>query len=165
MPFEFRLAVPLRLARARRDGHRKELAILLRAVMAAEKALRLGEESLTRIGNEIARRAAQGVPGDELAQMSGQRDLASLRLPDLRERLAHAVERETAVREELAHATREVTVLEKLRREQFVEYRRELARKEQRMIDDVLVTRRARAMLESNDLEAHDLDLELELTR
>jgi flagellar export protein FliJ len=147
--FVFRLAVPLRLARVRRDEQRRELAIVYRDLRLAEAELREGFEQVERIGGEILARAGAGIAGSELAALSLGRDRARLRLPALRKQVDLLRVREEETRTALGSATREVTVLEKVRRRAFEEHRRDLRRREQAMIDDVLLVRRARAMADA----------------
>lgn len=146
--FTFRLEVPLRLARAQRTGLRKEMAIALRDRDVAEGLLEAGRAEVRLRGAELQRRTLEGIGGAELALLSGARDAAARKLPALQDRLRAADEREQEVRAQLAQATREVSVLEKLRHKAFEDWRRDLARREQAMIDDVVLVRKARAMAE-----------------
>ena len=144
MPFTFRLRVPLRIARARRDAQRKEFAVLLRELGEAEARQREAEDRLLGLGEELARRAREGIDGRGLAVLSEAKDRVRSRIPGLRETVRVLSRREEELRLALAHTTREVTVLEKLRRRAYVEYVQDLARRERKVIEDVLLVRRAR---------------------
>lgn len=146
MPFRFRLAVPLRLARARRDELRRELALALRALQQAEDAYRAAEQGLVLIGLEFEQRAAAGISGSELHALTVSREVARARLPGLLARMRTLTDREQEIRAGLAGAARETSVLEKLRTEAWRGWLRELARREQALIDDVVLVRRARAL-------------------
>ncbi len=158
MPFVFRLAVPLRLARANRDGQRRELAIAMRELLAAEQALRVAEENFERIGTELLARARGGIDGVEIAELSDARDRARVRLPALRVRVRETAAREEEIRRALAQSSREVTVLEKLRREAHREYVRGLQRREQKMIDDVVLVRRVRELAAARVRDAAEFE-------
>ncbi len=147
MPFRFRLEVPLRLARARRRGLRRDLAVALRELAAAERLLGDAEAHVARIAEEMSDAAGAGIRGAELHTLSQGRDRARARLPGLRAHRAGAAEREAALRAELAQAAQEVSVLDKLRHAARLEWQRDVARREQAAIDDVVLVRRARAAI------------------
>ncbi|MCE5246513.1 MAG: flagellar FliJ family protein [Candidatus Polarisedimenticolia bacterium] len=144
--FLFRLRAPLRLARLRRTEGRKDLALALRDRTIAEDQLRSGLQRVETIGAEIVESVRGGVDGASLRAYAAARDAARARVPGLRDRALAAARAEDEVRERLKQIGREVQVLEKLRREAFERWLRDLARREQAMVDDVVLVRRARAM-------------------
>ena len=144
--FLFRLRAPLRLARLRRTEGRKDLALALRDRTIAEDQLRSGLQRVETIGAEIVESVRGGVDGASLRAYAAARDAARARVRGLRDRALAAARAEDEVRERLKQIGREVQVLEKLRREAFERWLRDLARREQAMVDDVVLVRRARAM-------------------
>lgn len=154
MPFEFRLEVPLRLARARRDQGQRELAVALRELAAAEALYDDARGAAIRIGDEMTRRTLEGIAGSELHALTEGREAARARLPRLLARARQAAAREQEIRAALAAAGREVKVLEKLRAEAWRDWRRNLARREQAAIDDVVLVRRARERADTRELRA-----------
>lgn len=144
--FAFRLQAPLRLARLRRTEGRKDLALALRERTIAEDDLRAGLRRVETIGAEILDSVRGGVDGASLRAYAAARDAARARVPHLRDRALAAARVEDDVRERLKQVGREVQVLEKLRREAFDRWIHDLARREQAMVDDVVLVRRARAM-------------------
>ncbi len=154
MPFRFRLAVPLRLARARRNELRRELALALRDLSAAEEAARAGQHALDRIGAEYLERAAAGISGVELHALTAGREAARARLPGLLAHVRERAAREQEIRGALGAAAQEVSVLDRLRTEAWRRWLRDLARREQAMIDDVVLVRRARAAVRGEGVPA-----------
>lgn len=143
--FIFRLQLPLRLARVRRDSHRKELGAVIREILAGEQALADAEADIRTMGAQLLEQAQIGIGGAELRALSEVRDGVRKRIPGLKARLVQLNTELERVRTELLAATREVTVLEKLRRQAFEDWKREQAHREQAMVDDIVLVRRARA--------------------
>lgn len=144
--FIFRLQLPLRLARVRRDSYRKELGAVMREILAGERAVADAEADLLTIGAQLLERAQTGIGGAELQALSGVRDGVRKRIPVLKAKLVQLNTELERVRTELLAATREVTVLGKLRRQAFEDWKREQTHREQAMVDDIVLVRRARAI-------------------
>ncbi len=141
--FEYRLELPLRLARARREQQRRALAGVIREEQEAQAALDAQEQALVRLAETRVESSRLGVSGAELAVYDEtERRLVGAR-PALEERLRVAREAEDQAIAELAEVSREVKVLERQREDKRREWVRETERAEQAEIEDVMTVRLA----------------------
>ncbi len=142
--FRYRLDLLLRLARVRVSEHRRELALVLREVAGLEASAALCQEKIRDNDRELVLRRHKGITGGELARFHDVAERATGRLRMIEDRLVALLDRESELRSLLKAASREVKVLEKQYREQEAAYLRELARREQAGVDDVVLVRKAR---------------------
>lgn len=145
--FHYRLEVPLRLARVRLSQQRREMAELLAEMLPLEKALKLIREHIAAYDRELLSRARQGVRGDELQQLALDRQRREESLSRLLERWELLEEKDRQLKERIEGTSRRIKVLGKQRQEKWQEYQRDLARREQALIDDVVLSRKAREAL------------------
>jgi len=145
--FRYRLEVLLRLARVRLSQQRREMAELLAEILPLEKALQRIREHLVACDRELLLRARQGVRGDELQQLVLDRQRQEDNLSRLLERRELLEERDRQLKERIEGTSRRIKVLEKQRQEKWQEYQKDLARREQALIDDVVLSRKAREAL------------------
>ena len=141
--FVFPLDVPLRLARVRRGQARRELASAIHAAAAAEEALQQAARALRAVGREVERERVAGVTGGQLAVLDRLYESARVQVPPRRGRREAAAEQEQAARGQLAAATREVQVLERLRGESHARFQAAEGRREQAASDELVLVRRA----------------------
>lgn len=139
--FVFRLDLPLRLARSRRNQSRRELALVLRRLLSAEEELRRGEDHVKRAETALSHELADGVAGSVLPVLVAGVQTARGRLPGLRQRVRQVQEEEREVRTRLMAASREAQVFERLRQEAFQEFKRQEDRKLQAVADDIVLIR------------------------
>ena len=145
MRFEFRLETPLRVARAREKAARAELEHALAAHRDAEAALEEGRAALTRSEAELAREAREGIDASVLASWKDLIARGYRALEDFA-REVHALEEGVEeARLALAATRREVNTLEDVRHRESALWRREVNRREQRIVDDVVSQRALRA--------------------
>ena len=144
--FRFRLDVVERVRRQERDQHR-------RIVAEAVRAVRQLEDHLASIGHQMRRRVDEMI----LAQSHASLDVALVRTQEYHRNWLHRqvvnarVELErrqddlTSKRGELAEATMQLRVIEKLRERQWQRHVMEVKREEQSISDEIAVTRFVRA--------------------
>ena len=140
--FRFRLEVPLKLARVERDRRRRELGELLRELAVVEEQLACLEADERAWGEELLARARTGETGAGLAEATRMRERLRSRRPVLEERRGRLRAREREVRAVLADVSRQVKVLERLRREARVRHLREEDRREAKEVEDLVLGRR-----------------------
>lgn len=145
--FRYRLEVPLRLARVRLSQQRREMAELLAEILPLEKALKLVREHIASCDRELLERARQGVRGEELHQLVRDRQRREENLSRLLERREQLEEQDRELKERIEETSRRIKVLEKQRQEKWKAYQKDLARREQALIDDVVLSRKAREAL------------------
>lgn len=143
--FEFRLQLPLRLARVRRATLRRELAAAIRASIDADLRRAQAQRQLQAIGEERVQAVGRGITGADLQLAQTRHDAVARSLPTIDAELTRHRDEESRVRFELAKLSRELETLERLRREAYDAWRREHERLEQAAVDDAILVRRARA--------------------
>ncbi len=140
--FRFRLEVPLKLARIDRDQRRRELGELLRELAAVEEALARLDADEREWSRELAALVREGETGAVLAGAATLRERLRSRRPVLEDRRRKLAAREREARSALADVTRQVKVLERLRREARVRHLQEEAQREAAEVEDLVLGRR-----------------------
>jgi flagellar export protein FliJ len=149
-PFRFRLDLPLRLARVRRDELRRDLGDALRDAATADERCAAARAGIVELGRELVLRStAEGLTGAEVAWLSQQREHRREALPRLEGRREQAAARENEVRDRLQAVSREARVLERARERAHERWRRDLERRQQRKTDDLVLMRHTRALLKA----------------
>lgn len=143
--FQFRLQLPLRLARANRAALRRELAQIMRRSLDASSNLQAMQQRERDIVTELAADVARGASGADLALWTQQRELMRQALPQLQQIFDALAGQEQGVRQKLGQASRETETYERLNREAYDTWRREKERCDQALVDDAVLVRRARA--------------------
>ncbi len=142
--FQFRLQLPLRLARANRAALRRELALVMRQALEADRQRQALQQRIDDSAAGLAADAAKGASGADLALWTQRREAAHQALPALVQQIDAIAAQELAIREKLGQASRETETYERLRREAHDTWRREKERHDQALVDDAVLVRRAR---------------------
>jgi flagellar export protein FliJ len=140
--FEFRLQIPLRMARAGRVSLRRDLAHALRELLDAQQATEQLQIAIRGEQEALRAQAATGIGGAELQHRTNLLESLGRALPALESRISRAREEENRVRQALAEASRQVETLERMRREAYDAWRRDQARQELAALDDTTMMRR-----------------------
>lgn len=143
--FQFRLQLPLRLARANRAALRRELAQVMRQSLDANSNLQAMQQKEREIVSELAAGVDRGASGADLTMWTLQRELMRQALPQLQQICDDLVGQEQGVRQKLGQVSRETETYERLKREAYDAWRREKERHDQALVDDAVLVRRARA--------------------
>jgi flagellar protein FliJ len=136
--FKFRLTTLQRLREVERDDRRSQLADALQAERIIQERIDELDQEADAVRQMVKRAAGPGkLNVDQI--MNSQRYEAQLRAErvsaeDRRQLILQEIERR---REALAHADREVRILEKLREHQWDNFRKDEQKKEQRLFDEM----------------------------
>ncbi|MDQ7006555.1 MAG: flagellar FliJ family protein [Acidobacteriota bacterium] len=140
--FRYRLEVLLRLARVRRREQRRELADVMARRADVEERLEAIDREIESCSREIADAGRRGVDGATLAALENYRRGLQARRPVLAQRHEELSREAGQISRRLEESSRRVKVLEGQRGEKERLYLREVDRRRQAALDDMVLTRK-----------------------
>lgn len=136
-PFKFKLQTSLDLEHHREEQQQKDLTEKIAIKNQQEMILQLYEQQMVNLFEEIRSNQQQRVNVEQLRMQSEYLPILEGQTRDQAQVVSKCEHAVVASREKLLEVVRDRKVLEKLKVKHYEEYKKEIAREEQKMLDEM----------------------------